>query len=216
MHLLFLHHPLAHDVIDRGLRETSADPFAAAITLAIVDDRSGVGRGRRSRASSGCLYARAHTARFPLASPARSSRSRAYAGADAGCTGDGHRPASGRQRRRPAPTDSAGHCRRPWSHDWSGSGSPQPRQRAVPCRAYGGSACGVAVGPNTTMRSTPCLGARTRSASRPVSSNTSPRRRASTHARLPQDGQDQAIGTGRCNNSGIERLLLARLADRPW
>jgi hypothetical protein len=35
-HLLFLHHSLAHDLIDRRLDETGSDPFPVAIALPVV------------------------------------------------------------------------------------------------------------------------------------------------------------------------------------
>src|SRR5580692_9803535 len=35
-HLLFLHHSLAHDLIDRRLDETGSDPFPVAIALPII------------------------------------------------------------------------------------------------------------------------------------------------------------------------------------
>ena len=35
-HLLFLHHPFAHDLIDRRLDETGSDPFPVATALPVV------------------------------------------------------------------------------------------------------------------------------------------------------------------------------------
>jgi len=58
LHLLFLDHALAHHLVDRGFHEPRADPFAVALTLAIVDDGSGVvGTGR------GTLHSRVVIAR---------------------------------------------------------------------------------------------------------------------------------------------------------
>jgi hypothetical protein len=35
-HLLFLHHPFAHDLIDRRLDETGSDLFPVAITFTVI------------------------------------------------------------------------------------------------------------------------------------------------------------------------------------
>jgi hypothetical protein len=44
LHLLLLHHALADHLVDRGLHEARADPFAIAIALAVVDDEARVVR----------------------------------------------------------------------------------------------------------------------------------------------------------------------------